>query len=89
MSLFRTMMTPLATPEKPNYLRISTGMVWHNADFVKTLSEVGTPWLHCRAELDDAGSHGSHSYELTDFGIDADVVRGKFAPYIAAYDATG
>jgi hypothetical protein len=35
--------------------------------------------LHCRAELDDACSHGSHPYELTDLGIDADVVREKFA----------
>ena len=37
----------------------------------------------------EPGSHGSHRYALTDFGIDADEVREKFAPYIAAFDATG
>jgi hypothetical protein len=37
----------------------------------------------------EPGSHGSHSYTLSDFGIDADEVREKFAPYIAAFDATG
>jgi hypothetical protein len=40
------------------------------------------------ADHHEPGSHGSHSYELTDFGIDADGVRAKFAPYIAAFDAT-
>jgi hypothetical protein len=40
-------------------------------------------------EHHEPGSHGSHSYELTDFGIDADAVRAMFAPYIAEYDATG
>ena len=39
------------------------------------------------AEQHEPGSHGSHTYALTDFGIDADAVREKFAPYIAAYDA--
>ena len=34
------------------------------------------------------GSQGSHQYELADFGIDADTVRRKFAPYIEAFDAT-
>jgi hypothetical protein len=37
----------------------------------------------------EPGSHGSHSYALSDFGIDADAVRQKFASYIAAYGATG
>jgi hypothetical protein len=37
----------------------------------------------------EPGSHGSHSYTLTDFGTGADEVRAKFAPYIAAFDATG
>jgi len=41
------------------------------------------------AEGHEPGSHGSHSYALTDFGIDADAVREKFATYIAAYAATG
>jgi hypothetical protein len=37
----------------------------------------------------EPGSHGLHSYALTDFGIDPDAVRETFAPYIAAFDATG
>jgi hypothetical protein len=40
------------------------------------------------AEHHEPGSHGSHHYTLTDFGIDADEVRDKFAPYIAAFEAT-
>jgi hypothetical protein len=36
----------------------------------------------------EPGSHGAHSYELADFGIDADTVRARFAPYITAFDAT-
>jgi Sulfotransferase family len=40
------------------------------------------------AEHHEPGAHGSHTYALTDFGIDADEVRDKFAPYIAAFDAT-
>ena len=41
------------------------------------------------AERHEPGSHGSHTYALTDFGIDADAVRAQFASYIEAYDATG
>ena len=41
------------------------------------------------ADLHEPGSHGSHTYALTDFGIDADAVREQFASYIAAYAATG
>ena len=41
------------------------------------------------ADQHEPGSHGSHTYALTDFGIDADAVREKFASYIAAYGATG
>jgi hypothetical protein len=33
------------------------------------------------------GSHGQHSYDLADFGLDADQVRRRFAPYIETYDA--
>ena len=31
----------------------------------------------------------AHATRSTDFGIDADEVRQKFAPYIAAFDRTG
>ena len=53
-------------------------------DFSEPSRAAVTQW----AEHHEPGSHGSHSYALTDFGIDADDVRGKFAPYIAAFDAT-
>jgi hypothetical protein len=36
----------------------------------------------------EPGSHGSHRYELADFGLDADAVRSRFARYIDAYTAT-
>jgi hypothetical protein len=36
----------------------------------------------------EPGSHGSHRYELADFGLDADAVRRRFARYIDAYTAT-
>lgn len=35
----------------------------------------------------EPGSHGRHSYELSDFGLSADQVRRRFAPYLEAYDA--
>ena len=35
----------------------------------------------------EPGSHGSHAYELSDFGIDADTVHARFAPYMAKFDA--
>jgi hypothetical protein len=35
----------------------------------------------------EPGAHGRHSYELTDFGLDADRVRDRFASYLATYDA--
>jgi hypothetical protein len=32
------------------------------------------------------GSHGSHSYELSDFGLEPGLVRERFAPYYATFD---
>jgi hypothetical protein len=34
----------------------------------------------------EPGSHGTHSYDLADFGLDADRVRARFAPYLEAFD---
>jgi hypothetical protein len=39
------------------------------------------------ADHHEPGSHGSHQYALTDFGIDAETVRATFAPYIEAFAA--
>lgn len=35
----------------------------------------------------EPGSHGSHRYDLADFGLDADGVRERFASYLAAFPA--
>jgi hypothetical protein len=35
------------------------------------------------------GGLGTHSYELSEFGLDADQVRERFAPYCAAFDVEG
>ncbi|MGH9096275.1 MAG: sulfotransferase family protein [Acidimicrobiales bacterium] len=32
------------------------------------------------------GAHGMHSYELSDFGLEPDQIRERFAPYYAAFD---
>ncbi|MDT5258689.1 MAG: hypothetical protein QOD10_3769 [Mycobacterium sp.] len=34
------------------------------------------------------GSHGSHEYDLADYGLTPEGVRERFADYLAAYDAT-
>ena len=35
----------------------------------------------------EPGAHGQHSYSLADFGLEADQVRERFAPYLETYDA--
>ena len=35
----------------------------------------------------EPGSHGQHAYDLADFGLEADQVRERFAPYMDSYDA--
>jgi hypothetical protein len=35
----------------------------------------------------EPGSHGQHTYELADFGLEAEQVRERFAPYMDSYDA--
>jgi hypothetical protein len=37
----------------------------------------------------EPGAHGQHSYDLSDFGLAADQVLERFAPYLEAYDALG
>jgi hypothetical protein len=34
----------------------------------------------------EPGSHGTHTYELSDFGLKRDQIRERFAPYYAAFD---
>ncbi len=40
------------------------------------------------ANQHEPGSHGSHRYEISDFGITAKEVREQFASYIEAFDIT-
>ena len=39
------------------------------------------------AKSHEPGAHGRHSYDLADFGLEADQVRERFAPYLDSYDA--
>jgi hypothetical protein len=34
----------------------------------------------------EPGSHGAHTYELSDFGLKPEQIRERFAPYYAAFD---
>jgi hypothetical protein len=38
------------------------------------------------ARAHEPGSHGTHSYELSDFGLQPEQVRERFAPYYVAFD---
>jgi hypothetical protein len=38
------------------------------------------------ASTHEPGSHGSHSYDLSDFGLDPGQIRERFAPYYATFD---
>jgi hypothetical protein len=33
----------------------------------------------------EPGAHGSHAYQLSDFGLEPDQIRERFAPYYAAF----
>jgi hypothetical protein len=57
------------------------------------LTRIGIPFDdRSRASVAEwAGTHepdprGTHSYQLSDFGLEADQVRERFAPYYAAFD---
>ncbi len=39
------------------------------------------------AKSHEPGSHGRHTYDLADFGLNEVQIRQRFAPYLAAYDA--
>jgi hypothetical protein len=34
----------------------------------------------------EPGAHGTHSYQLSEFGLEPDQIRERFAPYYAAFD---
>ena len=35
----------------------------------------------------EPGAHGTHTYDLSDFGLEAGQVRERFAPYLEAFEA--
>jgi Sulfotransferase family len=58
-----------------------------------SLSRIGLPFdERSRASVQEwaashePGAHGSHSYELSQFGLQADQIRERFAPYCAAFN---
>ena len=38
------------------------------------------------AAIHEPGAHGAHSYRLSDFGLEPDLIRERFATYCAAFD---
>jgi hypothetical protein len=59
----------------------------------KGLARIGIPFDdRSRASVTEwagshePGAHGSHSYEVSDFGLDPDRIRERFAPYYAVFD---
>ncbi len=56
------------------------------------LEQLGLPFdRHSRAAVEawagshEPGMHGTHTYELSDFGLDPGQIRDRFAPYCAAF----
>jgi len=52
-------------------------------EFSDASREALTSW----AGNHEPGVHGRHTYDLADFGLEADQVRERFAPYLESYDA--
>jgi hypothetical protein len=57
------------------------------------LERIGLPFdEHSRTSVEawagshEPGAHGTHRYELSDFGLRADQIRERFAPYCDAFD---
>jgi Sulfotransferase family len=57
------------------------------------LTQIGLPFdeqsrssVAAWAGTHEPGAHGTHSYELSDFGLERDQIRERFAPYYAAFD---
>ena len=57
------------------------------------LERIGLPFDHdsrvaveAWAGSHEPGAHGTHTYDLSDFGLNPDQVRERFAPYYAAFD---
>jgi hypothetical protein len=60
------------------------------------LKQIGVPFGEASqssvgewARSHEPGSHGTHTYELSAFGLDADQISERFAPYCAAFGIEG
>ena len=60
------------------------------------LEQLGLPFdRHSRTAVEawagshEPGMHGTHTYELSDFGLDPGRIRDRFAPYYAAFGIKG
>ena len=60
------------------------------------LEQLGLPFdRHSRTAVEawagshEPGMHGTHTYELSDFGLDPGQIRDRFAPYYAAFGIKG
>ena len=62
---------------------IATAYEQIDMDFPASSRDAVTTW----ASSHEPGAHGTHAYDLADFGLDADQVRERFAPYIESYEA--
>jgi len=63
------------------------------AALAKGLTQIGLPFeARSRAAVTgwagthEPGAQGTHSYHLSDFGLEPDQIRERFAPYYAAFD---
>ncbi len=64
---------------------LANGLAHIGLTFDETSRESVERW----ADTHQPGSHGSHSYELSDFGLHADLVRERFSRYYATFDVEG
>ena len=64
---------------------IAVGLARIGLDFTEESRRQVERW----AAAHEPGSHGAHTYSLNDFGITAEQVRARFAPYIDSFAAVG
>jgi Sulfotransferase family len=64
------------------------------AALTRAYGEIGIPFSDASEDAvrrwasgHEPGAHGRHAYELSEFGLDPDQVRERFARYLATYDA--
>jgi hypothetical protein len=53
--------------------------------FGESLSDEAETAMHDHLASHPKGRHGAHTYTLDDFGLDEQVVRDRFAPYVERF----